>query len=478
MKKYLFGGVLGFAVIIIGFILLLRGCLAGYDERSAISPALFFEKEGKAVVFTIVKFDQATSYKSGGGITTKSVSTSYHIQINDALTGEKLNKKKIMGHSKIRNYPVSVMGNGNGHAWVFINEPMAFDPFTLEKFADRSIIESRNPQLAGKMPNEKRYYTFNGQTGELFITATDGLSYVLSTATLMARPVDEDEINADPSKAAISKLEKETKALQDQSRAYYDRFRDFNKMLNEKKISYNQYLDSTKDFNRKQDTLSARQRRIRDEIDLLKTKNDKRQGRQEKIEDLNSGRSASYTDMCTGEDTLNGKWYGLKTAAELESDPLKFEYRPVYTETARNKMYTSAYRAKDPPDRWEEVMVDKPEKLSDEVFLQGGFLLDKSTAMPIHLPGNAGFIVCYREKVGNDGAILIARLGLDGHAQWSVNTALKSFLDWIYTGKQLIILGTDNKELSSGEANVLFIIDLQTGKASVHDYFTDKMRKP
>jgi hypothetical protein len=54
---------------------------------------------------------------------------------------------------------------------------------------------------------------------------------------------------------------------------------------------------------------------------------------------------------------------------------------------------------------------------------------------------------------------------------------LTEFEDWIYTGNRLIILGRDNKEISSSNANLLIIIDLQTGKAVKHDYFTDKMRK-
>ena len=72
---------------------------------------------------------------------------------------------------------------------------------------------------------------------------------------------------------------------------------------------------------------------------------------------------------------------------------------------------------------------------------------------------------------------MLARIDLKGTAKWSMNTKLSEFLDWIYTGKRLIILGVDNKELSSDEANLLMIIDLQNGTMITHDYFTDKMRK-
>ena len=71
---------------------------------------------------------------------------------------------------------------------------------------------------------------------------------------------------------------------------------------------------------------------------------------------------------------------------------------------------------------------------------------------------------------------MLARVDLKGDTKWTINTMLTEFADWIYTGKSLIILGNDNKEIGSSNANLLMIIDLQTGKAVKHDYFTEKMR--
>jgi len=51
---------------------------------------------------------------------------------------------------------------------------------------------------------------------------------------------------------------------------------------------------------------------------------------------------------------------------------------------------------------------------------------------------------------------------------------LKKWSDYICTGKQLLIMGTDNKELSSGDCNILWCLDLSTGKAARYDFFTDK----
>ncbi|MBK8520678.1 MAG: hypothetical protein IPL54_07250 [Chitinophagaceae bacterium] len=63
VKKYTFRGVLILAAVIAGFIFLLRGCMSRYDERSAITPVLFFEKADKGIVFSIIKYGKATSYK-------------------------------------------------------------------------------------------------------------------------------------------------------------------------------------------------------------------------------------------------------------------------------------------------------------------------------------------------------------------------------------------------------------------------------
>ena len=161
LKKGIFGGAIVIIALIAGFIFLLRGCLSGYDERSAITPALYFEKDGKSVVFTIVEYGKATSYSSGPKGTFKSMSTNYFIQANDAATAALIENKKIKHHSDIKFHPVKLMGNGNNKAWVFIGELLGYDPFTLEKIADREIIETKNPQLKGKMPDEERYYKYD-----------------------------------------------------------------------------------------------------------------------------------------------------------------------------------------------------------------------------------------------------------------------------------------------------------------------------
>ena len=102
--------------------------------------------------------------------------------------------------------------------------------------------------------------------------------------------------------------------------------------------------------------------------------------------------------------------------------------------------------------------------------------MNRETALAIQLNNPAGLLVCHREKVGNEGNILLSAISFSGEIKWTVNCGFKEIKDYILTGNRLIVFGTDNKELSSNEINVLNSIDLSTDKMISYDYFTDKMR--
>src|SRR5688572_11229025 len=177
LKKSVLSILLFIGAIVMGFIFLLRGCLSKYDERSALPGILYFEKDGQQVIFSIVKFEKATSYSQNGGMTHKSVSTNYFIQTNDAVTGKKIADKKVRHNSDIKNHPVELLGGSNNTAWIFINEIMAFDPFTLEQKTELSSLEEKNPSLKGKFPDERRYYSFDRLTKNIHFTAKDGSTW-------------------------------------------------------------------------------------------------------------------------------------------------------------------------------------------------------------------------------------------------------------------------------------------------------------
>jgi hypothetical protein len=263
VRKFFVGGFLVLGLLVAGFIFLIRSCLSKFDERSAITPALFIEKDGRAVLFSMVKYEKTTSYSQKGGFTSKSVSTSYFIQNNDPQTGAALAQQKVKHHDDIKHYPVETLGSASGLAWVFMGEIMAFDPFSLEKKADKAIIETKNANLKGKLPDERRYYQFNQTDQSITITANDGTFWKLNTATLVASQQDEKE-PAGPVEATVQQIEK----LREQNRKAQDSLylKDHpSKLYAAGKITQNQYAKFQEKFFERRDSLYA----IRDSLQNL-----------------------------------------------------------------------------------------------------------------------------------------------------------------------------------------------------------------
>ena len=464
---------LRFPLLAFSIICLISSC-SKYDERSALVPALYIEKDNRAIVFTIVKYGKTVSYRTDGGSTYKQLNTNYFVQSNDAVTGELIANKKIMHSSKVKFHPVTTLGNGNGKAWLFMNGLMAFDPLTLDLFADKEKIESKNPALKGYLPDEERYYSYDHRLHEILITASNGISYSLSTATLLATAIDEDKKTVAPD-GIPAELEKRMAKLDESYKTHHDRFRTINRLYSEKKISRSAYLDSSSIINQLQDSIRQKRQFIQEEMAEFRNLSYADRDRQRLIENLNRV-SVSYSIICSAVDSIGGKWYGLLSSADLEKPEGDFRYRTVGNETARNKLYAGLLVPKTAA-KASGFIAGEPEKINDAVYLQGGFLLDKTNALPIRVLNQAGFVICYREKVGSKGNIILSLVDLQGKAIWTYNTMLTEFADWTYTGKRLIILGNDNKEISYSEANLLISINMQNGQAAVHDYFTNAMRR-
>jgi hypothetical protein len=402
LGRVFIGGFLFIALLVIGFFLLIRGCLARYDERSALAPVLYFEKGRKAVLFSLVQYDNTTSYSQSGSMVRKSVSTSYYVQQNDAVSGVRTAQQKVKHHSDIKYHPIETMGASQDLAWVFLGELMAFDPFTLEKKADIAILESKNPSLKGLFPGEKRFYQFNNEDKQLYFTASDGTKWQLNTSTLLATatttPYDPNRTPADADSHQVRRL---------------SAWRSLQRL------------------------------------------------------------NPSYTQIKTNQDTMGGKWYGLYAADEWAQLYGRVQQQSTYDETARGQLYMTSYSPASNGDMIiEKTTASRPSPSA--YFLHGGFLLDKSTGLPMQLAGLRGYLIVHKDKIGQEGKILLSRLNEQGQVSWTYATGLSSWVDWLYNGKQLFVMGVDNPELSSSQCNVLLCIDLATGKANKHDYFADK----
>ena len=469
---------LAVVLFIVGLFVLIRSCLSKFDERAAIgggsgsqsaSQFLVFEKDGSGVIFSLVKFDKTTSYSQKGGITQRSVNTTYYAQTNDLATAAKTATKKIKTHSQIKAYPVEIIGAANGKAWLFAGELMAYDPFTLTKLADASILEEKNPLLKGKLINERRYYVFDTDTKQITITTADGAVYSLNTATLIATAADEEDKGSNEISTSIKQFDKQTKELREQRSSIYNRLREYNRLYREKQVSAKQYKDSAafleNEANRLGKLADSIERLVREARDIQRETDDiKRQ--KENTRHTGSG----FTGMKTNCDTINGRWYGLFTNEELKNINDHFDYRAIYDDAARNKLFTAALTAKERD--W--IIGEERNKAGDGVYLQGGFLFNKETGIPVHLPD--GFLVVYKDRIGRDGLVQLARINTSGKIVWTINTGLKEFYDWQLRGNRLVVTGTDNQKLSSGEVNVLQVINLQNGTMAAYDFFTDKHR--
>jgi hypothetical protein len=455
-----------------GFFFLLRGCLSKYDERSALAPVLYFEKDGKDIIFTIVKFEKATSYSRKGGFVSKSVSTRYFIQTNDAVTGKKISSKKIKHNSDIKYHPVQIMGASGNTAWMFMGELMAFDPFTLDKIADKDIIEEKNPSVKGKLPAEERYYSFNHADKNVYITATDGSTLKLDTKTGLVTETDSDP-SLSVEENEIKQIEKQLKQNQaNQDSLYQQKNYRPSRLLSNRDIDRNEYNRLTKGYYEDRSQLN----KIRDSLQALKSKAEKQQRSgddlRRRIESLVNNSSTGFSQVKTNQDTLNGKWYGLYTEPEMEKVYNRVQHESAYGETARRKLFIAGFT----PDTYGDFIIDKENAMviSTGPFLDGGLLLNKLTALPVQLQDPASFLVVFKNQVGNDGFVQISRVATDGKKLWTFDSQLKSWADWVVTPKYLFLLGVNNKELSSSNYNILWSINLADGTAAKHDYFADK----
>jgi len=471
MRKSLLTGAVAVIAIIAGFIFLLKGCLAKYDERFMRTPALVFEKNGSSVIFSIVEFQKTTSYSRKGNFVRKSVNTNYYTQTNDGHTGDMLTSKKIKNHKEIKNFPVEVLGASGNSAWLFAGELMAFNAFTLDKTADIEMLEEKNPPLKGKFPKERQYYLYNRNDSNIYFTASDGTKWQLNTRTLTASSSSyrKDE---SPLQYQLSLLEKSIKQSQDELDSLYQQ-KNYRASADyrAKKITAAEYQQITKTYYAEREQLG----RARDSLQNIKRQWEKNKRKMEDtertIEHLQRF-NPSFSSMKINQDTLAAAWFGLYSDEEMSKLNNWVTDQTAYDETVRRKLFAGAYSF----SRNEDAVIDKPsvKTISPVDFLAGGFLLDKRNAKPIYLQNGQLLLVAHKDQVGKDGKILLTSLGRDGKTGWTLNTNLSDWSDWIYHGNYLYVFGMDNKNLSSGENNILLCIDLSKGTAAKFDYFKNK----
>ncbi|PZR24844.1 MAG: hypothetical protein DI535_20765 [Citrobacter freundii] len=466
-----FSIVLFMVFVVVGFMYLLRGCLSKYDERSISPKVLYFEKGNNKVVFAVLQYDKATSYERSGGFVNKTVSTTYSIQINDAVTAEKLNEKEIKEHSDIKNHPVEIMGASGDHAWVFMSEPMAFDPFTLKTIAAVHDLEERNPALKGKFPEERRYYRFDNNDHNLYITAKDGSAWMIDGKTFVASQQEFAEQGVDARIRELEKMLKENARQRDSM--LENNLRRPSRQLASKEIDMKTFKQLTGIFNQERARVDAQRdslQKLLTELNESKREKEEFSRRAESLQD-----KFQFSQARLNGDTTDGKWIGLYSEKEMDELYENFSYRVAYDETARRRWYTSALK----PGRNSDMVVDKENTQVStclEKYLDGGFLVDNTTGKPLRLPDGSR-VVIYKNQIGNEGKIQLGKIDNKGVLKWSIDTGLTEWADYLFNGKQLIITARDNKELSGDECNILLLVNVENGKGEEFDYFEQRKKQ-
>lgn len=468
-RKFIFGGLIIFLAFGLGMFFLIRGCLSKYDERSAITPSLLFEADGKPIIFSVCRFEKTTSYSRKGNMVRKSVNVSYSIQTNDGITAALIANKKIKSNKK--SYTVEILGAAGNQAWIYYGEPQAFDIHTLEKTADIEILESKNPGLKNKFPTESRYYQLNEDGSQLFFTAIDGSKWLINTNTLLASANETEESSTDKNLSHLIqqiKLNKEAIDSNYQQNSSYPA-----SLYKEKKNDYNQLKEYQELFLKNRTALYA----IRDSLYNLQRNwehsNNETENQKRKIESLNRT-GLSYEQMFINQDNLNNKWYGLYSATEFADLRDRFDESNAHDETARRNLIIGNYiKSNKSYSDFDKVSVTK----NSESYLNGGFLLNKATGRPIFLKNKNAYLVVYKDQIGREGKIQISLASIDNKKEWHLSTGLTSWADWKYRGNRLYVWGTDNKDLSSNEINLLLCINLDNGTMTSFDFFKNSIRK-
>lgn len=469
MRKVLGGTLLLIIIGVAGIMFLVRGCLSKYDERSALSPSLYFEKNGQTVLFSIINFEKATSYSQNGGFIRKTVNTTYFIQNNDPVTGEKLKEREVQSLQETKRQPVEIIGKADGKAFVFMGELMAFDPFTLETVVNQTILERINPQLKGSFPSDRKYYVFQPDSS-IVITMRDGSPWKLNTKNYHLTTLEETIDDADAATAVLQQQLDNIRLTSQELLA--NKLRPLSDMLLKKEITLTDYNRRIHDFMRKRNELSVAEDSVRKTIARVEKMARKKEEQLRSVFNLQNNHSAHFAQAKLNMDTLNGRWFGVYTKEEVAAFGERFQDQASYADPARRIFYSGKYAFKTE----DELRIDGSATINipGAFFLNGGFLLDKFSGRPIHLKDQPSFLVISKDQVGTEGKIIVNRVNADGKVLWMLNSELKEWSHWIVAGNRLIILGTNNKELSTGNINLLLSVDLDTGLANKYDFFKDK----
>ncbi|MEO7522696.1 MAG: hypothetical protein ABIT58_01305, partial [Ferruginibacter sp.] len=196
---------------------------------------------------------------------------------------------------------------------------------------------------------------------------------------------------------------------------------------------------------------------------------------QDRLKDLRRT-GLDFNQLKVNQDTCNHQWLGLYSRGEIETINTTLSFTPQFGQDERRQFYNAAYdRSSHNPFEITKPILQV--STATKFYLNGGFLADKQTGNAIQLTDPAGYMMIHKKIIGPEGEIIIGRISSEGKTLWEINTGVKQWIDYKFTGNSLFIFGNDNKEIGSGDCSIFLVVDCRSGSVKVYDYFKDQMRK-
>lgn len=172
-------------------------------------------------------------------------------------------------------------------------------------------------------------------------------------------------------------------------------------------------------------------------------------------------RNAADKAYKVNQDTLAASFYGLYSQEELSVYAHTFRNDPASSLDALRSLWMTPYKE---DDNKITLDVHAMQSLGDKKFLNGFFLLDRSTGSAFNGDHPLSFIVAHKNVIGNNGRILLSGIAKDGSELWRVPTPIKEIKGLDFSKHYLLIQGTDDDQ--NNLIHKIYSIRLTDGKLS------------
>jgi hypothetical protein len=449
------GSVAGLLIIsvVVGFIFLIRGCLAKYDEYYQFDAARgFHSSKGDVIVYLKEKY-KVNSYSSGGGMTSISGTPYYYLETRDAASLKLLKSTKFEDISDPVKRTPHVIGCDDKSIWIFQGKIMAFDALTHEMVCTKEKLEETNPALKDNLPEDMSYYKYNYIHGRLEVTTKNALHFSISK-TFKAQKINDVESDENQEIVDLKNLEKNIKEQRDI------------KAKNGDRSSFNEYY-KLDDSIRKIEKLIDKKK---DDIKDIKEYN-------KKIQESRSKGFDNAQNNLVNAVVLDSTIYALLSEKDLAENNSNFYFRKIYSDEVQRQLYRSNFNELEKNDGFfERCKISERKLVNNNIsFLKGGFLLDKENLEPIKLSNPLSWLILSAKEVGNKSKLILQRVNEQGIAIWTKELPIIDFSDMVLAGDNLVMFTNDGVKITNDDnRNWIISLNLKTGDFILLDLAENK----